>query len=297
MKQFCQQPELSPKVFLLVSFSLLATSLLFFSLQPSVARAANPSSQVEDLKVEIEINTDGSVQVEQDISFLANSNFFYWVIPQSKVEKIEIREQDRIIFPTEIKRSSDQTVVFWRSLSDDLSPYQTTNLTYLLSPQVAVQHQRQLIQTVILREPGISIQKAEITVSYPNQISGEVKQRFFAIHGVEKAELVSTQNRSFRYQLTDFSSYAIFSTNFSFPAGSFSISPTNRLRIFLSSLGLETIVLVSLFIPLLVYLYLFFLYRNHVYTKNIRKIKGSISQLPDDLPLPLVEILLKAWFI
>ena len=292
MNQFCQQQELSPKLFLLTPFFLMALLLLFF-FWPQAVGAADLGGQIEKLEVEIEINTDGSAQVEQKISFLTSSNFLYWIIPQSKVENIEIKEQSRIIFPTDIKKRSDQTVVFWRSSSNSPDYYQTATLSYLLPSQVAIRYQRQLIQTVIFREPGIFIKEAEVTISYPKQIVGEVKQRFFAIHGVEEAELISAQNHSFRYRLANLSSYAIFSTNLSFPANSLSISLIDRLKIFLGSLSLETVVLISLFIPLLIYLYLFFLYRNHVYTKDVRKVKGSLSQLPDKLPLPLVEMLMK----
>ncbi len=279
--------ETAPRVFLLIVFFCL----LFL---PSVALGIGQTESISRLEVDIVVNKDGSVQIDQDISFISDSNYLYWIIPSKEIDNIEIKKQGKIIFPTDVRKENDQTVIFWRSLSSDYSylSSQTASLSYSLPSGVDFHRDRELVQVVVLRELGQAIKQAQVTISYP-KTSKEVKQRFYAIHGIEKAELISSQGSSFSYRLTDLSPYAIFSTNLSFPKGSLSIPLGTRIKIFFASLSLETVLLISLLIPMVVYLLLFSLYRNHLYTKDLKEVKGSSSQPPDSLSPALIEVLLK----
>jgi len=262
---------------------------------PANTQAAVTSyNSIEQVSTEVLIKKDGLVQVSHDLSYNTNSNYLYWSIPATKVDSIEIKQQDRIIFPQETRKEGDNTVVFWRVPETDsgFGYSQQVSIKYLLPASIGIAQDREKVQIVLFKELGIGIEKADISVAFEGQAK-DIKQRFYAIHGVGQADYISEQDGQYLYKASDLSEYAIFSLDFSFPKGSLEISFTDKVKNWLNSLSIETALLVSLLIPLLVFLFLFTVYRNHVYTKDLKKVSGYFSEPPAKLSPLLVETLYK----
>jgi len=276
------------RIFLILSFVLV----FFFLFWPKPTSGYGQSEEVDRLCSYIKINSDSSLDINQEISFLTDSDYLYWIVPYPKIKDLEIKEQGKIIFPTEIRKESERTIIFWRSIAESSYYHRSASISYHLPPQINFHRGRQISQIVIWRELGLNIRQAKISVSYPEGVT-DVRQRFFAIHGIGKAELVSSQPSLFEYRVDRLSPYAIFSINLSFPAGALKIPLIQKVKIELASLSLETVFLISLIFPLLTYLFLFTLYRNHIYTKDIKEVGGFLDHQPDQLEPPLVEMLAK----
>jgi len=276
-----------------VALLLFCIAIFLILITPANTQAAVASyNSIEQVNTEVLIKKDGLVQVNHDLSYNTNSNYLYWAIPSTKVDSIEIKQQDRIIFPQETRKEDGNTIVFWKSpeTSSGFGYNQQVSIKYQLPASIDMAQNREKIQIVLFKELGIEIEKANIIVSFEGQAQ-DIKQRFYAIHGIEQAEFISEQDGQYQYQALDLSEYAIFSVDFSFPKGSLEISAIDKIKNWLNSLSIETALLISFLIPLLVFLFLFTVYRNHVYTKDIKGVTGCFSKPPAKLSPLLVETL------
>ncbi len=263
--------------------------LIFFCF-PKSSLAYSYSPSVENIDAEIEVRTDGQIEIEQDITFVSNSNHLYWIIPSSEADNITIRQNNQIIIPTKIERSSDRTVVLWQKKGNDYYQSTVSTIGYQLPTSVELRSNKEFAKLVYLKEPGQNIENINLTVSYPGVFS-DFDYRYYAVHGVGTVQEAKSESNQFSYQIKDLSEYGIFTLDFIVSQGTFEIGAWERLRLKVGSLSLQTILLISFVIPLITLFFLFSLYRNHIYTKDIFGSTGYLAHPPSDLSPMEVDVL------
>ncbi len=273
--------------FVLAVSSLL---LLFFLVFPARISAYSYSPVIEQVDAMVEIGKDGSVTVDQEMVFNSNSNYLFWIIPSKNATNISISQGGQMVMPSKIKKEGDRTIVFW--LSQDSQDYYTqskSSLSYQLPSDISLRSGKELINHIYLKEPGQMIEELNLSVTYPGEIVSS-EQRYYGVHGVGEVEY-SQENNRFDYQVSQISEYGIFSFDLVAPRGSFEQTFWEELKLSIGSLSLEVVLLISLVLPLIALFFLFSIYRNHIYTKDISNLKGYLDQPPSKLSPMEVDIL------
>jgi hypothetical protein len=276
-------------------FKILAAScllLFFLSFLPEKSLGFSYSPSLNNLKIEAVVLEDGSIKVEQDMEFNSSSNYLFWIIPSSKADNIVIKQNGQIVLPSKVQKESQRTIVFWQQSSGyEYSTSSSSYLSYSLPPNVELRGEKELINLILIREPGQNINNLTVSLSYPDSFKN-VGQRYYAIHGIDSARLLSGKTpSSFGYQANNISEYGIFSLDLVTPKGTFNLSWFDRTSLFIGSLSLEVILMISFILPLLTLFFLFSLYRNHIYTKDIAEARGVTSFPPSNLSPLMVDVI------
>jgi len=287
-KLFKRKEKWSRLCFIAAVFLLLA----FFILIPILTSAYSYSPIIEQIDARIEINSDGSAKVDQEMIFNSNSNYLFWIIPSSEASNILISQNGQMVIPSKIKRESGRTIVFW--LEQDKQDYFSKSkfsISYNLPPNISLRSDKDLVNLIYLKEPGQIIEELSLALNYPKNIDS-LEQRYYGVHGVGEVEYSSNGNQ-FNYQVTQISEYGIFSLDLVTPRGSFNQSFWQELKLSIGSLSLEVVLLISLVLPLIALFFLFSIYRNHIYTKDISSLEGYLDKPPGKLSPMEVDILRK----
>jgi hypothetical protein len=277
------------KIFVIcLALALLASFLFAFNR----AKAATMTGQtVTDAKIDYQIKSNGRASARIDINTEANSNYLYWIIPYEEVNNLTIRQNDRIVLPNQVKKESGRSIVIWSAGGNYDSYQKSAQISYNFEPDLKFRSDNEFIQIIAINEPGLNINRAQISISYPDNLSSQVIDRYYAIHGVGDVQVGSRNKGKIDYSITNLTNYGIFSFEVGFTRGSLDSPYYLRLKNSISSFSIEWVILISILIPLLVYLYLFSLYRNHIYTKDIASVKGQLPKPPSQLSPAEVDIL------
>lgn len=274
--------------FLKLGLVITFFSLVFFLPKPSLAYSYSPL--VEKVDAEVRVNVDGSIKVSQDITFVSSSNYLYWIIPSDKVENINIRQANQITLPTKIERDSSRTVILWQNKNDSFYQKTVSSISYRLPANVELRAGQEFVKLVYLNKPGQNIENINLKVIYPDSFN-KLSQRYYAVHGVGLVEPDQSTNSSFSYEINDFSEFGIFTLDMIVPQGTFELSLWDRLRLKIGSLSLQTVLLISFLLPLIALFFLFSLYRNHVYTKDISASPGRETHPPSNISPMELDVL------
>lgn len=269
--------------------------LLCLFLNPILVKAQNDQAteigNLSDLKINIAVQNDSSLEVDEEFNNLSlYSSSFVWNIDSKNIKELEVEENGMKIDPSQINiQGGDMT-----RLTFPLNYYSNTNLkiSYHSYNNLMVVNNKILLKNIIFDRPGIFIDNLEVNLTLPDDaIEAADGQRSYAVHGIQSSSKGIEGENILVYNAREASSYSSFTIEDTFSSDSIAFPLGDSIKFFFNNLSVISLILISLPLPILTLLLLFYLdlrYRNSV---RITRSLPASSGLPDDISPALLDLL------
>lgn len=282
-------------LFCLLKLILAIFVLLIFHLPISSVQAQESQTTemgaLSNLKVEIQIQNDSSLEVSQEFNDLSlYTSSFIWEVDSTDLKDLKIEENGIKIDPSQIKIQGGDVA----RLSFPLSYYSNANLkiSYRSLNNLEKKDGRIFLKNIIFNRPNVYIKQTEVRFKIPEDARGaENGQRYYAIHGIEQASQNISPDGTLVFKAAGASSNSSFTIEDSFQSATLNFPLGQRLKFFFNNLSIFSLALLSLPLPIITLIFLFFLHLRYKQSVRIKRNLRPSDRLPDQIPPALLDLL------